>query len=1300
MRRLLIAASVIFVSVANAAEPPLLYLPLDGDSQPAIAAGPARWQGGLLQYAPGVRGMAARLDSDCRLAASDCMRAEAGTIACWLRPLATPDAPGARYVFCRYGDRSVKNAWQTNRVSVTWVDKTLAMNVYPAQGGRPVSVEAAIDWPAGQWRHLAATWRNVNSGRADAELCLYVDGRLAARRGGLQIDVGPMSDLLDIGRDSDSSPDYARADCDEFYIYGRALAEAEIRRAVDLAQSKAPVARAPALAGKPRPDWWNDAWPLRCRVEAEAEEVLRLPLDLGADVSALGLAGRVDLESLRVVPCDAKSGKPAAGAKPLPSMIEDGALVWRPGATSGSGRVAAHVYFDVLRLDAAVPLWVTAAPSGRSVAPATPLRVPDYATDAYGDAWDFDEGDFEEIDGFGNRSYGIQNRAVRDGKLCFDVCDDPYLIWGDMWQSGRPTRRTVAIDVARYPILAMKIRQSCAQAKWEVFGRSDTAGTMHHTFTVTGTGWQVVRVDLAREARFGGTLAALRIDPTNRVHKAHVEIDWIRLLREAEARREPVETLGEAKNAAARLAIEAPRREAPCNSVQTITLRAADAAGKAVAGLPVSVRLAPGSGGRLTASRAGRSLELGPQARRALTDERGCVAVELQSSLRAGPGADVIEAEVDFQNVRAHAVAVAALAGTPHHYAVEPARGECLADGRFPRAVSVQVVDEFGNPLRVAGREVQLTAPDGGSLRPAVVTTDAQGRAASSLAIDPGRRWVYWVEAADGQGLTGRSASITVALDKPRPATVRVLPNGYFAWSDGRPFIPLGGFYANWVQQETPDGEWGNLQSFTDTTDAEKLRWMEFLKSQGVTAMRMMLRTHRRDGMEPMDVGGRVNQALLAEAMRYMDLGRRYGLQFQLVLHEDYTKPVYFNAQTFERYGLSAFAGEDLDRLPPEQRRFVRDRNFIAPIAAKYTDPDAIACQDRYVAELLPALKNNPQVFAYELENEMVNCPADWAAHAMATLRKLDPRTPICVSHGGGGLFTADPAWWHGNTPLDFYNFHLYPHGTTLPEVDYGAAVAMLVHYGRMSGPSMLGESAGDQFRRHPSVETRRWVMRDIVWMSLAGGAPGVFFWNARGPEVREFRFAREVVEQLEPTTLRRAPAEIAIDVRHPMADDKWYRTAEGHKAYAMLGRYVQHYLSQGVDFDFTLQPERYTKVCRLERFEPAASSAPTVRVGPGWQLARLARDDGRALLAYVRNYAGSELWECPGPRGGTWRQYLRRREAAPLRIEFSLPCARYRIAIYDLDRQEKTTRTSAGHEAIDLGRTDHDYVIVVRREE
>ena len=90
-----------------------------------------------------------------------------------------------------------------------------------------------------------------------------------------------------------------------------------------------------------------------------------------------------------------------------------------------------------------------------------------------------------------------------------------------------------------------------------------------------------------------------------------------------------------------------------------------------------------------------------------------------------------------------------------------------------------------------------------------------------------------------------------------------------------------------------------------------------------------------QNGMEPMDIGGRVNPGLFAAFLHYLDLARPFGFKFLLVLHEDYTKPCYFNRGALERWCLPWFAGEPLDALPAFKRRFIRDGELIDTIAAK-----------------------------------------------------------------------------------------------------------------------------------------------------------------------------------------------------------------------------------------------------------------------------------------------------------------------------------------------------------------------------
>jgi len=341
-------------------------------------------------------------------------------------------------------------------------------------------------------------------------------------------------------------------------------------------------------------------------------------------------------------------------------------------------------------------------------------------------------------------------------------------------------------------------------------------------------------------------------------------------------------------------------------------------------------------------------------------------------------------------------------------------------------------------------------------------------------------------------------------------------------------------------------------------------------------------------------------------------------------------------------------------------------------------------------------LKNNPQVFSYELENEMVDCPAKWANHAMSVIRSVDPNTPICVSHGGGGMHTADQLWWARNTSIDYYSYHLYPHGwATGPEIDYGMAVDVLTRYGRLCGPSFMGESSGDQFSYHPDAEVRQFVMRDIIWMSLLNGDPGCFFWNARGREVEQFKVANEVMSKIDWNTFRRARPEIGIDVYHPLADDKYYRSPAGRRDYEMMARYTRYYLDRGIDFDFTLDTSAYPKKATLKEFAPPVPRSVPFRVSEGFQVKYYARDDWSEILVYVRNFAGIVEWRTKRPH--QWSQWLRYRKSAPLRIGLNLPHARYTATVYDLDLKRSNIQQVPGTGELSLGSTTHDIAIVLR---
>ena len=72
-------------------------------------------------------------------------------------------------------------------------DGTLRFGCYPNKE-QPVTDEVVaarvisvpVNWRANDWHHVAITWSNFNSGKADAEWALYIDGKEAGRKGPLQ----------------------------------------------------------------------------------------------------------------------------------------------------------------------------------------------------------------------------------------------------------------------------------------------------------------------------------------------------------------------------------------------------------------------------------------------------------------------------------------------------------------------------------------------------------------------------------------------------------------------------------------------------------------------------------------------------------------------------------------------------------------------------------------------------------------------------------------------------------------------------------------------------------------------------------------------------------------------------------------------------------------------------------------------------------------------------------------------------------------------------------------------------------
>jgi len=139
-----------------------------------------------------------------------------------------------------------------------------------------------------------------------------------------------------------------------------------------------------------------------------------------------------------------------------------------------------------------------------------------------------------------------------------------------------------------------------------------------------------------------------------------------------------------------------------------------------------------------------------------------------------------------------------------------------------------------------------------------------------------------------------------------------------------RPFLPIGGLYANRVHV-VKDGTCLGLVSegLEDVSDAEARDWFAYLHANGVTALRGMLRDHTRRGTEPMDIVGRVNMPLLRRWEHLMVLARPYGIRFLVTLHESWyaTYAAYFNAQVLQSCVLRRYTEAELRDLPPYRRR-------------------------------------------------------------------------------------------------------------------------------------------------------------------------------------------------------------------------------------------------------------------------------------------------------------------------------------------------------------------------------------------
>ncbi len=910
-----------------------------------------------------------------------------------------------------------------------------------------------------------------------------------------------------------------------------------------------------------------------------------------------------------------------------------------------------------------------------------PEALDDYARVRYDDAWDFDEGDQENIAHWGDRPSEYGPIEVRNGRLIVPVTGkDPYLVWGTMFGPPVPDRDE-RIDSRLYTILALRVRQSSDAAGWSLFV-TDTDGVYRkHDFQVKGAGFQELRFDLAKlfpDFWDGREFRALRIDTTNDSPGTTVEIDWGRLSRApVQVETGPVLT---ARNVAARRRMTRLRAQLPS------TLRAGDeftpriigldARGERLAAAPVSVRLGmegrPGKGLCFTPGEAPTpTLSAGTKAGSrewvaGACDDLGYPAVPIERR-----PCEVMPAPLE-------------------HYELIPERRLVPVSRRRVQA-NVWGVDRFGNriPVDVAEPIWSMTgggSPPTGALKGAPATVD--------WVCSDQPRTVHVVELKDRRGHRGSVRLTTLAY---RKNPIRIHDGGYLADARGNLFLPLGGFYANWpAGLPGPDGSIGRAldlfpcnatpypHGFPWSAEVERrvTQYLQLCHRHGVTTLRLMLRN--------MDIVGRVDRVQLQAVLHLFDLARPFGIRFNVVLFEDYAKPPYVNLDIIEKIALPHYSEEELRSLPPHRARFLKDKRVLDSPAQRYTDPDAVACQRDYLRELLPYLTDREEILCYEFENEMVRPPMEWIREMSAFLHRADPHTLVL---GNPGPHTWPEPWRWRSGGMDLFSYHPYNDG--LPEADHGAVIFARSKWAAAAGvPMFTGEGGINQNRWQPGItkvppDYAARGIRDQIWLSLCSGAVGAFMWTPG--QVSEMAEFGKVIPALETVSIdllnmvRRGPDTAVIMPNNATANRR--ATA---LAYACLER--------GTDFDAVMPDGAQTYERKIDLTGSAPGGEELVpdflRPAEGYQIACLATRDLSQILVYMRNTAGGIV-----SLGAKRPCYVRQPRPALPMASILGDLGWTRAAAYDLDTGTAVQGNLLKEGNLVLpGPTTHDFVIGLRR--
>lgn len=495
--------------------------------------------------------------------------------------------------------------------------------------------------------------------------------------------------------------------------------------------------------------------------------------------------------------------------------------------------------------------------------------------------------------------------------------------------------------------------------------------------------------------------------------------------------------------------------------------------------------------------------------------------------------------------------------------------------------------------------------------------------------------------------------------------------NGHFSRPDGTVFIPLGGFYANLMPRV--EGEaLGELVPFQKLSEGEWRAWFEVLQDSGCNALRVFCRQHAEHEGHPvewtLDAGGHVDLELMATFERLFSLGQEYGISFLMTLLSEPRGSVYRHwAPILQAHPLYAPNGWEWNSFVPE---VLNSRRLLKTRAEYFTDPQAVGLQKQYLTELIPRLRDNPAVFAVELYNEMAwfgefgwetqDLEIAWSNEMISVIREHAPDLPVCFSLAGHGITGIDPIRWAKGLHADFFSSHYYARiSGESPELDYGAATALIHDYCAAAMPNWPGESG--VLDGNVPDDLRRLALRDCIWLSLVSGGGGYMQWPIqRQPlgQLEEYRLAAGFLDGEDWLAGDLAPSQATIDIRE-LADlfgslqDRDAKLAS--PLFDALRRYEKLSLDRGVAIALRLGEADIDGGQFDEHVMDGI--APWLSVPAGYQMRCIAARDLVAGIAYVRNWEPAAF----GPYA------LRRGANRRFGLHANLPEGRYRFEVLDL---------------------------------